>query len=62
MFAIIGIVTGVSGPVLAGFLMEHGRIAILLQPPELLIIGGAGAGTLLIVNALRILEKVGNGG
>jgi chemotaxis protein MotA len=57
MFAIIGILV-VFGAVLAGYLMEHGHIAVLLQPAELLIIGGAGLGTLLIANPLRILKKV----
>ena len=60
MYAIIGIVV-VFGAVLAGYLMEHGHIAVLLQPAELLIIGGAGAGTLLIANPLRILKKVAAG-
>ncbi len=60
MFAIIGIIV-VFGAVLAGFLMEHGHITVLIQPAELLIIGGAGAGTLLIANPLRILKKVGAG-
>jgi chemotaxis protein MotA len=60
MFAIIGILV-VFGAVAAGYLMEHGHLAVLLQPAELLIIGGAGAGTLLIANPLRILKKIGAG-
>lgn len=60
MFAIIGIVV-VFGAVAAGYLMEHGHIAVLMQPAELLIIGGAGMGTLLIANPLRILKKVAAG-
>ena len=60
MFAIIGIVV-VFGAVVAGYLMEHGHLAVLMQPAELLIIGGAGAGTLLIANPLRILKKIGSG-
>ena len=46
MFAIIGIVL-VFGAVLAGFLMEKGHVAVLVQPAEFLIIIGAAAGTLL---------------
>jgi chemotaxis protein MotA len=42
-FAIIGIVV-VFGAVVAGYLMEHGHLAVLVQPAELLIIGGAGGG------------------
>lgn len=40
MFATIGIVV-VFGCIAAGYLMEHGNIRVLLQPAELLIIGGA---------------------
>jgi chemotaxis protein MotA len=47
MFAIIGIVV-VIGAILGGYLMEHGNIKVLIQPAELLIIGGAAAGTVLI--------------
>jgi chemotaxis protein MotA len=60
MFAIIGILV-VFGAVAGGYLMEHGHLAVLVQPAELLIIGGAGAGTLLIANPLRILKKVAAG-
>ncbi len=60
MFAIIGILV-VFGAVMGGYLMEHGHLAVLVQPAELLIIGGAGAGTLLIANPLRILKKVAAG-
>jgi chemotaxis protein MotA len=60
MFAIIGILV-VFGAVVAGYLMEHGHLAVLVQPAELLIIGGAGVGTLLIANPLRILKKVAGG-
>jgi chemotaxis protein MotA len=58
MFAIIGIVI-VFGCVVAGYLMEHGNLRVLIQPAELLIIGGAGAGTLLVANPLHILKKIG---
>ena len=61
MFAIIGIVV-VLGAVVGGYLMEHGQIKALVQPAELIIIGGA-IGTLLIANPLstivRILKGVG---
>ena len=57
MFAIIGIVV-VFGCVIGGFLMEKGHIMVLVQPAELLIIGGAAAGTVLVANPLRILKKI----
>ena len=60
MFAIIGIIV-VFGAVLAGYLMEHGHILVLLQPAELLIIGGAAAGTVLIANPLHILKQIAGG-
>ena len=57
MFAIIGIVV-VFGAVIAGYLMEHGNLAVLIQPAELIIIGGAAIGTVLIANPLHILKKI----
>jgi chemotaxis protein MotA len=47
--------------VIAGFLMEKGQIAVLLQPAELLIIGGAAVGTVLTANPVRVLKKIVSG-
>ena len=60
MFAIIGIVV-VFGAVVGGYLMEHGNLKVLVQPAELLIIAGAGMGTLLIANPLHILKSIAAG-
>jgi chemotaxis protein MotA len=60
MFAIIGILV-VFGAVVGGYLMEHGNIRVLLQPAELLIIAGAGSGTVLVANPLHILKKIAQG-
>jgi chemotaxis protein MotA len=60
MFAIIGIVV-VFGCVIAGYLMEHGNLKVLIQPAELVTIGGAAVGTVLIANPLHILKKIGGG-
>ena len=60
MFAIIGLVV-VLGAVLSGYLMEHGQLKVLLQPPELVIIGGAGLGTLLIANPLSTILRIAKG-
>ena len=60
MFAIIGIVL-VFACVIGGFLMEKGHIMVLLQPAELLIIGGAATGTLLVANPLHILKGIAAG-
>ena len=57
MFAIVGIVV-VFGAVLGGYLMEHGNIKVLLQPAELVIIAGAGAGTILIANPIEVLKGI----
>ncbi len=60
MFAIIGIIV-VFGAVIGGYLMEHGRIGVLLQPAELVIIVGASVGTVLIANPPHILKEILSG-
>ena len=60
MFALIGIVL-VIGAIVGGYLMEHGVLAVLWQPAELDIIGGAAIGTLLIANPLPIIIGVFTG-
>jgi chemotaxis protein MotA len=60
MFAIIGIVV-VFGAVVAGYLMEHGNLRVLMQPAELIIIGGAAIGTVLIANPIHILKQIAGG-
>lgn len=57
MFAVIGILV-VLGAVIGGFLLEHGPIRVLIQPSEILIIGGAALGTLLAANPLHTLKGV----
>ena len=60
MFAIVGIVI-VFGAIVGGYLMEKGHMAVLLQPAELVIIGGAAIGTVLIANPMHILKKIFGG-
>jgi chemotaxis protein MotA len=60
MFAIIGIIV-VIGCVVAGYLMEHGNLKVLIQPAELVTIGGAAIGTVLIANPLHILKQIAAG-
>lgn len=60
MFSVIGIVV-VFGCIVAGYLMEHGNLHVLLQPAELVIIGGAATGTVLISNPLHILKGIVSG-
>ncbi len=60
MFAIIGILV-VLGAVVGGYLMEHGKLLVLMQPAELIIIGGAAAGTLLIANPISTVIAIMKG-
>src|SRR5260370_33911964 len=60
MFVIIGIIV-VFGAVVAGYLMEHGNMMVLMQPAELIIILGAAIGTVLVANPLHILMAIGKG-
>ena len=60
MFSIIGILV-VFGAVVAGYLMEKGHLLVLLQPAELVIIGGAAAGTVLIANPPQVLKQIAQG-
>jgi chemotaxis protein MotA len=57
MFAIIGLVV-VFGAVVAGFLMEKGQLLVLVQPAEMVTIGGAAIGTLLIANPLPVIKAM----
>jgi chemotaxis protein MotA len=57
MFAIIGIVV-VFGAIVGGYLLEKGNLTVLLQPAELVIIGGAAIGTILIANPLAVLKGI----
>src|SRR5450432_2964102 len=57
MFSIVGILI-VFGAVLGGFLMEKGPLAVLMQPSELVIIGGAAIGTMLAANPMYVLKKI----
>ena len=57
MFSIIGILV-VIGAIVGGYLMEHGNMRVLLQPAELIIIGGAALGTLLIANPLPVIIRI----
>ena len=57
MISIVGIVI-VLGAIIGGYLMEHGKLLVLLQPAELVIILGAAVGTVVIANPLPILVRV----
>ncbi|TCV90192.1 flagellar motor stator protein MotA [Sulfurirhabdus autotrophica] len=56
MFVIIGWVI-VIGSVFGGFAMAGGHLAVLFQPLELLMIGGAAAGAFLVGNTLTVVKS-----
>src|SRR5258707_12639737 len=60
MFSVIGIVVAI-GCIAAGYLMEHGNMKVLAQPAELIIIGGAALGTVLISNPIHTLKQMISG-
>jgi chemotaxis protein MotA len=60
MFVLIGSVI-VLGAIIGGYLMEHGKLMVLYQPAELLIIGGAAIGSCLVANPLPVLKGVFTG-
>ncbi len=57
MFLIIGLLV-VIGSVLGGYVMHHGKIALLNQPNEFLIIFGAAIGSMLISTPLPVIMKM----
>lgn len=57
MLVLAGIVV-VLGAIIGGYLLEKGNLLVLLQPAELLIIGGAALGTLLIANPPHIMMSI----
>lgn len=57
MSTIIGLVV-VLGSVLGGFAMAHGPFAVLLQPNELLVIGGSAFGALIISSPGKAMSRV----
>jgi chemotaxis protein MotA len=60
MFVIIGVVI-VIGSIVGGYLLEHGNLRVLLQPAELVIIGGAALGTVFIANPMHTIQAMFKG-
>src|ERR1041385_1693956 len=60
MWVIIGLVV-VFGSIIGGFLMEKGNLLVLVQPAELVIIGGAALGTIFIANPLPTVLRMFKG-
>jgi chemotaxis protein MotA len=57
MFILIGILV-VLGGVVGGFVGEGGHVGALFQPLELVIIGGASLGSLLIATPLSVIKAL----
>jgi len=57
MISIIGIII-VIGAIAGGYLMEHGKFLVLVQPAELLIIFGSAIGTVVVANPLSTLTRM----
>lgn len=57
MFVLIGFAV-VFASVLGGYVMHHGKIAVLIQVSEFIIIGGAGVGAVVAGNSPRVVKKM----
>jgi chemotaxis protein MotA len=60
MMVIVGLLVVVAS-IIGGYLMEKGNLMVLMQPAELVIIGGAAAGTALIANPMRVVKGMVSG-
>jgi chemotaxis protein MotA len=60
MVAIAGLLVVVAA-VVGGYLLEHGHMIVLMQPAELVIIGGAALGTILTANPIAVLKALAGG-
>ncbi len=60
MLALIGIAV-VFLAVFGGFVLEHGNLFVLIQPAELLIVGGAAIGITLVANPPMVIRKTWSG-
>lgn len=58
MIIIIGFVI-IVGSIIGGFMAEHGPVERLFQPYELLVIGGAGVGTFIMANTMKVVKDSG---
>ena len=48
----------VVGGIIGGYIMEHGHLAVLYQPAELVIIGGAALGSFMIASPVKVIKNV----
>jgi chemotaxis protein MotA len=57
VFTIVGLVV-VIGSVILGYTMHHGKLGVLWQVTEFIIIGGAGLGSMIISNPPPVLKRI----
>jgi len=57
MLLILGVIV-VFATVFGGFMLEGGHLRVLLQPVELLIIGGAAFGSMLISSPVSLIKTI----
>jgi chemotaxis protein MotA len=57
MLVILGFILVIAA-IVGGYLLEHGQLLVLFQPAELLIIGGAAAGTILIAHPMPTVVRL----
>ncbi|MFN7977134.1 MAG: flagellar motor stator protein MotA [Vicinamibacterales bacterium] len=57
MMVIVGAI-GVVAAVLGGYLMEHGKLILLNQPAEFVVIGGAAISAMLIGTPMNVVQKL----
>jgi chemotaxis protein MotA len=60
MIVIIGFIV-VTGASAGGYLMEHGNLAVLFQPAEVVIIFGAAFGAFLIASPMKVVKSTMSG-
>jgi len=60
MLTLIGIIV-VFAAVFGGYLLERGNPYVLMQPAELLIVGGAAVGVILVANPPAVIHKMWTG-
>jgi len=57
VFVIIGLVV-VFGSILGGYTMHHGKVGVLIQVSEFIIIGGAALGAMVIGNPPALIKRI----
>lgn len=57
MLVIVGFIV-VIGSILGGYVLHGGNVAVLNQPTEFLVIGGAGVGALIISSPMPLIKNI----